>query len=57
MNLFSSHKLGQLDLLNCIVMAPMTRCHAVEGNILSPLAITYYTQRAQAGLIVTEGSQ
>ena len=57
MNLFSSYKLGQLDLLNCMAMAPMTRCRAVEGNIPSPLAITYYTQRAQAGLIITEGSQ
>lgn len=40
-----------------MVMAPMTRCRAVEGNIPNPLAVTYYTQRSQAGLIITEGSQ
>jgi N-ethylmaleimide reductase len=57
MDLFSSYKLGQNDLKNCIVMAPMTRCRAIEGNVPSPLSITYYVQRAQAGLIITEGSQ
>jgi len=40
-----------------MVMAPMTRCRAVEGNIPNPLSITDYVQRAQAGLIITEGSQ
>ncbi len=40
-----------------MVMAPMTRCRAMEGNIPGPLAVTYYTQRASAGLIITEGSQ
>jgi N-ethylmaleimide reductase len=38
-----------------MVVEPMTRCHAGEGNI--PLAVTYYTRRVSAGLIVTEGSQ
>ncbi len=40
-----------------MVMAPMTRCRAMEDNIPGPLAVTYYTQRASAGLIITEGSQ
>jgi N-ethylmaleimide reductase len=40
-----------------MVMAPMTRCRAVLGNIPNPLAVTYYVQRSQAGLIITEGSQ
>ena len=57
MDLFSPYKLGKIELLNRMVMAPMTRCRAVEGNIPSPLAVTYYTQRARAGLIITEGSQ
>ncbi|MDD4161410.1 MAG: hypothetical protein PHW87_02905, partial [Methanothrix sp.] len=57
MNLFSRYKLGDIELSNRMVMAPMTRCRAVEGNIPSPLAVTYYVQRARAGLIITEGSQ
>jgi N-ethylmaleimide reductase len=57
MDLFSQYKFGNIKLSNRMVMAPMTRCRAVEGNIPNPLAITYYEQRAQAGLIITEGSQ
>jgi N-ethylmaleimide reductase len=57
MDLFSNYELGDLKLSNRMVMAPMTRCRAIEGNIPNPLAITYYTQRSQAGLIITEGSQ
>jgi N-ethylmaleimide reductase len=57
MDLFSQYKLGDIKLSNRMVMAPMTRCRAVEGNVPNPLAITYYVQRAQAGLIITEGSQ
>lgn len=57
MDLFSSYELGDLKLSNRMVMAPMTRCRAVEGNIPNPLAVIYYAQRSQAGLIITEGSQ
>jgi len=58
MDLFSPYNLGNIELENRMVMAPMTRCRAVkEGNIPSPLAVTYYVQRSQAGLIITEGSQ
>jgi N-ethylmaleimide reductase len=57
MNLLTLYKLGDLKLSNRMVMAPMTRCRAIEGNIPNPLAVTYYTQRAAAGLIITEGSQ
>jgi N-ethylmaleimide reductase len=58
MDLFSPYKLGNIELANRMVMAPMTRCRAIEeGNIPSPLAVTYYVQRSQAGLIITEGSQ
>jgi N-ethylmaleimide reductase len=57
MDLFSQYELGKIKLSNRMVMAPMTRCRAVEGNIPSSLAITYYSQRSQAGLIITEGSQ
>lgn len=58
MDLFSQYRLGDIELANRMVMAPMTRCRAIEdGNIPSPLAVTYYAQRSQAGLIITEGSQ
>jgi N-ethylmaleimide reductase len=57
MDLFSSYQLGPLTLSNRIVMAPMTRCRAVEGNVPGPLSMIYYVQRASAGLIITEGSQ
>ena len=56
-SLLSPYKLGDIRLRNRMVMAPMTRCRAIEGNIPNPLAVTYYTQRAAAGLIITEGSQ
>lgn len=56
-NLFSTFGLGNLELKNRVVMAPMTRSRALEGNVPNPIAITYYEQRASAGLIITEGSQ
>jgi N-ethylmaleimide reductase len=57
MSLLSPYKLGNLRLTNRMVMAPMTRCRAVDGNVPGPLSVTYYTQRSSAGLIITEGSQ
>ncbi len=53
--LFSTFQLGSLSLKNRVVMAPMTRSRAL-GNVPSELAITYYSQRADAGLIITEGT-
>src|SRR3954470_4723872 len=55
--LFSPVQVGPYTLRNRIVMAPMTRNRAGEGNVPSDLAVTYYTQRASAGLIVTEATQ
>lgn len=55
--LFSSYQLGPITLANRIVMAPMTRNRAAEGNVPTALNATYYAQRAGAGLIVTEGTQ
>ncbi len=56
-SLLSSYTLGELKLANRMVMAPMTRSRAIEGNVPHPLAAEYYAQRASAGLIVTEGTQ
>ena len=54
-DLFSKYTLGDIELKNRIVMAPMTRCRAI-GNITNDLIATYYGQRASAGLIITEGT-
>lgn len=53
--LFSSTSLGSLALSNHVVMAPMTRSRAVN-NIPNDLIAEYYAQRADAGLIITEGT-
>ena len=57
MSLFSPYVLGDLVLANRMVMAPMTRCRAIDCNVPGPLSVIYYVQRAAAGLIITEGSQ
>jgi len=57
MNVFSDYRLGDLELPNRFVMAPMTRSRALGGNVPNPLAATYYSQRASAGLLITEGTQ
>jgi len=55
MKAFTPYTLGNLELKNRIVMAPMTRSRAID-NIPNDLMATYYSQRASAGLIITEGT-
>ncbi|WP_223594972.1 12-oxophytodienoate reductase [Pseudomonas sp. A-R-19] len=54
--LFTAFRLGSLVLPNRIVMAPMTRCSAVDGVPGEGVA-SYYRQRAEngVGLIISEG--
>jgi N-ethylmaleimide reductase len=52
--LFTPVTLGRITLANRIVMAPMTRSRAL-GNVPNALMEKYYGERADAGLIVTEG--
>ena len=47
--------LGALRLRNRYVMAPMTRSRALPDASMPESAPTYYSQRASAGLIVSEG--
>jgi len=47
-------RVGDLELKNRIFMAPMTRARIVGQSVISPMAETYYAQRASAGLIVSE---
>lgn len=54
--LFTPYRLHSLQMKNRLVMAPMTRCRAGEGDVPKPLSATYYAQRATAGLIITEGT-
>ncbi|MBL3527194.1 MAG: alkene reductase [gamma proteobacterium endosymbiont of Lamellibrachia anaximandri] len=56
-DLFTPLTLGGLTLPNRIVMAPMTRNRAGEDNVPTALNAKYYSQRATAGLIITEASQ
>jgi len=56
-DLFTPIQLGALSLPNRIVMAPMTRNRASEGNVPNELMVEYYRQRASAGLLITEGAQ
>jgi hypothetical protein len=54
--LFDALQLGDLQLPNRIVMAPLTRCRAGDSCIPNPLMAEYYTQRASAGLILAEAT-
>lgn len=56
-NLFSPYTLGRIALANRTVMAPLTRNRAGAGLVPSEFAADYYSQRAGAGLIVTEATQ
>ena len=53
--LFDPVKAGDLQLANRIVMAPLTRNRSPDA-IPTELAVTYYAQRATAGLLITEAT-
>ncbi len=56
--LLRSVSIGDLELKNRVIMAPMTRNRADnKENKPTDLHVKYYTQRASAGLIISEGSQ
>ncbi len=54
--LFETLQMGSLELKNRVVMAPLTRCRADEGRVPNELMREYYTQRAGAGMILTEAT-
>ncbi len=56
-DLFSPLTIGPNTLRNRIVMAPLTRNRAGEGNVPQAMNVEYYRQRATAGLIITEATQ
>lgn len=53
--LLEAYRLGNIELKNRVVMAPMTRSRAI-GNVPNELNELYYQQRSGAGLIITEGT-
>jgi len=55
--LFEGIQIGPLALRNRVFMAPLTRSRAGADGVPGELAATYYSQRASAGLIVTEATQ
>lgn len=56
-DLLSPITVGAVELKNRIVMAPLTRNRASEGNVPNAMNVEYYRQRASAGLIISEGAQ
>lgn len=56
-DLFQPFKLGDIQLANRMVMAPLTRNRAEAGNVPGPMTIEYYAQRASLGLIIAEATQ
>jgi len=55
MKILSEVALGKLTLKNRMAMAPMTRSRATAGGVVTDATVLYYTQRASAGLIISEG--
>jgi len=55
-SLFDPLQLGDILLPNRIIMAPLTRQRASAGRVPNALMAEYYTQRAGAGLIISEAT-
>jgi N-ethylmaleimide reductase len=55
-SLFEPLQLGSFTLPNRSIMAPLTRMRAGIRNAPTALNATYYAQRANAGLIIAEGT-
>jgi N-ethylmaleimide reductase len=55
-DLFDPVELGPYKLANRIVMAPLTRSRADDAGVPGELQATYYSQRASAGLIISEAT-
>jgi N-ethylmaleimide reductase len=55
-SLFDPIQLGGLEAPNRILMAPLTRGRASRDHVPTPIMAEYYSQRASAGLIITEAT-
>ncbi len=54
--LFDAFTFGNFKVSNRMAMAPMTRSRTDEGDVPNDMMAKYYGQRAEAGLIITEGA-
>ncbi len=55
-NLFDPIQLGAISAPNRILMAPLTRGRADKNAVPTDMMVEYYTQRASAGLIISEAT-
>jgi 2,4-dienoyl-CoA reductase-like NADH-dependent reductase (Old Yellow Enzyme family) len=55
-DLFTPLALGDLELPNRIIMAPLTRSRATPERVPTPMMTQHYVQRASAGLIIAEAT-
>jgi 2,4-dienoyl-CoA reductase-like NADH-dependent reductase (Old Yellow Enzyme family) len=54
-SLFDPIQIGEITLPNRVIMSPLTRLRGTHDHIPTKLMVEYYTQRATAGLIISEG--
>jgi N-ethylmaleimide reductase len=55
-SLFEPTTVGDVTVKNRIAMAPMTRGRAGESRVPNDIMADYYSQRASAGMIITEAT-
>lgn len=53
---FDQLKIGDIELPNRIIMPPLTRSRATPDGVPVEIMAKHYTQRATAGLIISEGT-
>src|SRR4051812_27205878 len=54
--LFDPVRIGDWELPNRILLAPLTRCRASAGRVPNDLMVEYYRQRSGAGMILSEAT-
>src|ERR1700712_30714 len=54
--LFDPIRLGAIEAPNRILMAPLTRGRSTRDHVPTDAMVEYYTQRAGAGLLITEAT-
>ncbi len=55
-SLFKPLQIGAIDAKNRILLAPLTRCRAVDNHVANDLMAECYAQRASGGLLIAEAT-
>ncbi|MCL4109816.1 UNVERIFIED_CONTAM: hypothetical protein GTU68_059563 [Idotea baltica] len=55
-SLFKPLQIGAIEAQNRIILAPLTRCRAVDNHVANDLMAEYYSQRASGGLLIAEAT-